>query len=370
MKKNYILMTVLFLINSLSLSAQKIEYKDGVKIIHNEKPLWGNNPKVALEFVRKIGELEGDDENYQFYRPDGIVKDNSGNLYILDSGNNRIQVFDSNGNYKKTIGREGKGPVEFSSPEDININDNENLYVCDFMNRRLQIIDLDGSHIGGFTMPKRFSSFEILSTNEIVFEFFMEMYYQLLREKKIPPLLHIVNSAGKIIKEFGKRKEYKNIDFTYWGNITELAIDEKDYIYVLYLSRNNIEKYSSDGKLIFKADRPLNFKTENFSFKKENYGGREIERATTNTVSLDIGIDIKSRLWITTYKSQPEEKDRDSDIIKTNLIKLEIFNNEGILMGEIPVDFHFSSMRIFDDYIYFVDTGRAVCVYEYRIVEK
>jgi len=54
MNKIHIIVLIIFLLLSLSLSAQKIEYKDGVKIIHNEKPLWGENPKVALEFVRKI----------------------------------------------------------------------------------------------------------------------------------------------------------------------------------------------------------------------------------------------------------------------------------------------------------------------------
>jgi len=49
--------------------AQKIEYEDGVRIIHNDKPIWGDNPKVSLEFVRQIGVFEGPDENYMFYLP-------------------------------------------------------------------------------------------------------------------------------------------------------------------------------------------------------------------------------------------------------------------------------------------------------------
>ena len=71
--------------------SQKIEYKNGIKIIHNGKPLWGNNPKVVLEFVRKIGELEGDDENYQLYQPQDVIRDSKGNIYVIEVGNNRIQ---------------------------------------------------------------------------------------------------------------------------------------------------------------------------------------------------------------------------------------------------------------------------------------
>ena len=81
------------------LLAQKIENVDGVKVIHNDKAKWGKKPKVALEFVRQIGEFEAEDENYQFFRPEDIVKDKDGNIYINDSGNCRIQKFDSDGNY-------------------------------------------------------------------------------------------------------------------------------------------------------------------------------------------------------------------------------------------------------------------------------
>ena len=35
----------------------------------------------------------------QFLQPSDIVFDNAGNLYILDSGNKRVQIFDNSDNY-------------------------------------------------------------------------------------------------------------------------------------------------------------------------------------------------------------------------------------------------------------------------------
>jgi len=92
-----------------------IEIKDGVKYIQNHVQLWGDEPKVALEFVRKIGGLDVMDENYQFFNPNDWTVDANGNLYILDSGNYRIQKFDLDGKFIATFGRKGQGPSDLSS---------------------------------------------------------------------------------------------------------------------------------------------------------------------------------------------------------------------------------------------------------------
>ncbi len=68
-KRILTLFVLTILIIPINVYAQKVEFKDGIKNIHNEKPKWGDNPKVKLEFVRQIGELEGDDENYAFFNP-------------------------------------------------------------------------------------------------------------------------------------------------------------------------------------------------------------------------------------------------------------------------------------------------------------
>lgn len=55
----------------------------------------------------------GDDDNYAFYRPATVLADSAGRIYVLDGGNARIQVFDANGEYLRTLGQAGSGPGEF-----------------------------------------------------------------------------------------------------------------------------------------------------------------------------------------------------------------------------------------------------------------
>ena len=148
MKKSVFIMFILSIILfSFSASAQKIEIIDGVKYIHNDKPIWGDNPEVKIEFLRTLGELEGEDENYQFFNPAGIARDSKGNFYVLDAGNCRIQKFDENFKFVDSIGNEGQGPVEFKSPRYITIDKKENIYINDWGNRRIQILTTEGEMI-------------------------------------------------------------------------------------------------------------------------------------------------------------------------------------------------------------------------------
>ena len=73
------------------------EIIDGIRHINNYPQLWGDESRsagLALEFVRKIGELEEEDENYLMYDILDVCLDKEGNLYLVDNDNTRIQVFD------------------------------------------------------------------------------------------------------------------------------------------------------------------------------------------------------------------------------------------------------------------------------------
>ena len=80
-----------------------IETKNGVKYIHNiEKGLWGESKILTLKKVLSIG-LEKDDENYIFAGIRDIVVDNTGNIYVLDSKDNCLKIFNKNGKDRKSV---------------------------------------------------------------------------------------------------------------------------------------------------------------------------------------------------------------------------------------------------------------------------
>jgi hypothetical protein len=52
------------------------------------------------------------DDNYLFYEPVAVAADKRGNIYVLDSKNFRVQVFDSDRKFLRSFGRRGRGISE------------------------------------------------------------------------------------------------------------------------------------------------------------------------------------------------------------------------------------------------------------------
>lgn len=67
-----------------------------------------------------------------------------GTLYVLDSGNFRIQAFDRDGNFLRTFGRPGTNLGNFARPRGIAVDDEGNIYVSDASFNNFQIFKPDG----------------------------------------------------------------------------------------------------------------------------------------------------------------------------------------------------------------------------------
>ncbi|GMR04211.1 MAG: 6-bladed beta-propeller [Thermodesulfobacteriota bacterium] len=84
-------------------------------------------------------------------RPTGIAVNRELKLlYVVDTGANKVRVFDLKGNRKKTFGSLGANPGQFNYPVDIFIDRNGEVYVVDTMNYRVQIFNEQGYFISAF----------------------------------------------------------------------------------------------------------------------------------------------------------------------------------------------------------------------------
>jgi len=82
-----------------------------------------------------------------FYLPYGVTADSAGNIYIADTYNNRVQVFDANGTYKGNWGQKGTGQGSFVLPYDVAVDRQGYVYVADTYNFRIQKFDTNGRFI-------------------------------------------------------------------------------------------------------------------------------------------------------------------------------------------------------------------------------
>jgi RHS repeat-associated protein len=75
----------------------------------------------------------------QFFNPESVAIA-EGNVYVVDRGNNRIEVFSATGSYKRQFGSKGTGNGQFSAPFGIALSSsNGNLYVSDKENNRIEV---------------------------------------------------------------------------------------------------------------------------------------------------------------------------------------------------------------------------------------
>ena len=87
---------------------------------------WGSEGKGPGEFTPLLEHLEVDSKRDMIFMVDGAL-------------NPRIQVFDTDGNFTTSIGTSGTGNGQLSKPEHVNIDSSGNVYVVDRGNQRMQV---------------------------------------------------------------------------------------------------------------------------------------------------------------------------------------------------------------------------------------
>ena len=110
-----------------------------------------------LKFIFGFGKL-GSGEG-EMGRLTDLTFDPAGNLYVSDSIYHRVQVFSTNGTYLRTIGMHGLGELscprgngegEMGHTADLTFDPAGNLYVADSMYNRVQLFSTDGTYLRAF----------------------------------------------------------------------------------------------------------------------------------------------------------------------------------------------------------------------------
>ncbi|MGH9822802.1 MAG: SBBP repeat-containing protein, partial [Blastocatellia bacterium] len=85
--------------------------------------------------------------------PSGLAVDGAGDVYVADTNNDRVQKFDSNGNFILQFGETGDAPGQLFSPESVAVDRMGSVWVADTLNGRVEKFDAGGGfilQIGGF----------------------------------------------------------------------------------------------------------------------------------------------------------------------------------------------------------------------------
>jgi len=88
-----------------------------------------------------------------FSLPTNVAVDKEGNVYVTDTLNNRVQVFDADGKFLSSFGRSGDGPGHFARPKGIALDRDGHIWVVDGVQQRVQVFDTEGRLLIYFGQP-------------------------------------------------------------------------------------------------------------------------------------------------------------------------------------------------------------------------
>ena len=129
------------------------ETVDGV--VHVSNPAEGIDPPMTIELeeVFRLGGWDGGEDEF-FGVISDIAVDEEGNLYVLDAQLNEIKIYDAQGAYLNTIGREGEGPGEFRGANNLFWMPSGDLAVLQVFPARIVTLQRDGTPGSDFQLTK------------------------------------------------------------------------------------------------------------------------------------------------------------------------------------------------------------------------
>lgn len=191
--------------------------------------------------------------------PQGIAADNSGNIYVTDSNNNRIVKFDSKGNLLETIGSTGSGNGQLLFPVGVTVDKSGNIYVADLDNYRIEKFDSSGNFLlkfstsigGNVTDPRG------VAVDDSGNIYVADMYNAI--EK--------FDSSGNLISTIG------NYEISGTQGIT---LDKSGNIYALDNGKPQIVEFSSSGTFIKEWGSLCKISTKDWCTDPDGVGPFEI----------------------------------------------------------------------------------------------
>ncbi len=143
-----------------------------------------------------------------FSRPTNVAVDSDGNLYVSDTFNDRVEIFDADGNFLRTFGKAGDGPGYFARPKGLAVDSDGHIWVADTVQDRVQVFDPDGNLLIWFgahgMLPGQFNAIQGLTIDKNNRVFTSEQY-----PGRVQSFRYVTNDEAKAEKARRDAEEAK-----------------------------------------------------------------------------------------------------------------------------------------------------------------
>jgi tripartite motif-containing protein 71 len=180
----------------------------------------------------------------EFFQPSGVATDSVGNVYVAE-GNNRIQKFNSSGGFITKWGTTGSGNGQFSAPFGVATDPSGNVYVADRGNSRIQKFSSTGAFITKWGTSGsgngQFTDVRNVATDPAGNVYTTETQTGSPRVQKF-------SSTGAFITKWGSGGSADGA----FSSPRGIATDSAGSVYVVDTGNQRIQKFTSSGGFITK----------------------------------------------------------------------------------------------------------------------
>jgi DNA-binding beta-propeller fold protein YncE len=208
-------------------------------------------------------------ESNTFKNPADIFIDREYNVWITDTGNNRVVKFDEHGNYLTQIGTE-EGPGQLNAPEGIFISDRGDIWVADRGNGRIVQYTASGQFIKELGKPrsKLLEEDQVYQPNKLVID--RRGYIYVLNGGGDYRGIFLLDSEGEfrgffganrlkfdlmrlLIRTFTTEAQKKQISKVLPTHHANLFVDSRGFLYSVspLAQKDQIKKLNSIGKDVY-----------------------------------------------------------------------------------------------------------------------
>jgi len=336
MKKRYLLV-ILGILIVFNLSCAVKEDKSNFKSIENKNPKYKDTDFISLTQLYTIN-IATTSGKYNILNASWFDVDNSGNLYIMDTYDSKIHIFDSNGNHIKTFGGLGEGPSDLNEPRIISIL-NEKIYVLERY-RGIKIFSLNGKYID-FVSTEMRSLFALKAFED----FFLGLRMSLRQGNPNLRTWSFEKYSTNYEKELQITElKKKSNRFNLFSKTYINSIDSKHNIYFPYSDDEYlVMKYDIKGTPLLSFSRnfkkiPYSQELKDWAMKKSNISQDQIP--TYPPVVRCIFVDNKDYIWVLVGECFLDSNGQ----VRTKSI-IDIFNNNGKFLYTFKSD-AFSNVSI------------------------
>lgn len=333
-----------------------------------------NSSSFKIVIEKKIRGISNGNDSIYFAKPTDVIKTEDNNYVFVDNGSHQLIVTDRNINFKRFIGKKGKGPLDFINPYAIAADSKGNLFITEEGNKRIQILDKHFNYLNSFG-SKGVGTFALsINNNDNI------VMHSLGENKKV---LKVFNNKGKEIDSYiDAYKVSEDWLVNQYNNAIEYCFSH-DTLFSVNTYHSPILSSWKNGKELKKNKIEIDFKPQKIKLIPNRMGilGDEDIVSGICIYKNNLLVLIKNR-----YMNEPEKKivggqmviggetvfvpRKNLPLSRLDLFSIMIFNKKLDFIGKVKLPFYVNIIKCRSNDLFLIDSSLEAIIYKVRLEQQ